>query len=338
VSHPSNILIPYFAHTAFSDNGPGSFSVPRGTAIALITAVVAAFIILVLLFAYIIVRRRNRAARRLAHRQQFAVVPREVSLKYPSFTMTDDAVTKSRHDTVIPVTESHNHSYDGSLYTGDDEGDEDDGSFEFVQRPLLAPTPSIRMPNLGPSFHVDFPSLPSSKPNSRKSSKRSTLRAEQTEEQQQPINRDTSDQTNFLHLHDSSGSTDGHSPHEGRRDKHQSRVRFSTPPMLAQLFKHPFAWAGGQGSRSSRRSYQRSMRTSIGDEPTTPMTADSIPFTVGTSVAFEHPESTPPRSLEGTRGERTSDSRDIEEGLATGPTDTNGFIPHSARPWRVVSG
>jgi hypothetical protein len=256
--------------------------------------------------------------------------------------MNDEAVTKSRHDPVILVAESHNHSYEASLYPGDDEGDEgdeDDGSFQFVRRPLLGPTPSIRMPNLGPSFRVDFPSATSNKPNSRRSSKRSTINAEHTEEPQ-PINRDTSDQTNFLHLQDSSGSTDAHSPHdqvEGR-ERHRSRVRFSTPPMLAQLFRHPFAWAGGQATRSNRRSYQRSMRTSIGEEPTTPMTADSIPFTVGTSVAFEHPESTPPRSLEDARGESTSDSRDIEEGLATGATDTNGFIPHSARPWRVVSG
>jgi hypothetical protein len=250
--------------------------------------------------------------------------------------MNYDAATKSRHDSSVLAVESYYHSYDGSLYPGDDEGDEDDGSFQFVQRPLLGPTPSLRMPNLGPTFHVDIPSVSSIKPNSRKSS---TVNAEHAEEQQ-PMNRDTSDQTNFLHLQDSSGSTEGHSRHDHveDRERHRSRVRFSTSPMLVQLFRHPFAWAGGQATRSNRRSYQRSTRTSIGDEPTTPVTADSIPFTVGTSVAFEHPDSTPPPSLEDVREESTSDSRDVEAGLATGATDMDGFIPHSARPWRVVSG
>jgi hypothetical protein len=271
-----------------------------------------------------------------------AVAPREVSPKYPSFIMNDETVTKSRHDPVILMAGSHSYSCDGSLYPGDDEGDSDDGSFQFVQRPFLGSTPSIRMPNLGPSFHVEFPSVSSVGRTSRKSSKRSTLNAEGAQEQ--PINRDTSDQTNFLHLQDSSASTDARSRHghnhvSPERERHRSRVRFSTPPMLVQLFRHPFGWAGGgQATRSNRRSHQRSMRTSIGDEPTTPMTAESIPFTVGTSVAFEHPESTPPRSLEDAREESTSDARYVEEGLTTGATDTDGFIPHSARPWRVVSG
>ncbi|KIM30497.1 hypothetical protein M408DRAFT_21997 [Serendipita vermifera MAFF 305830] len=324
------------------ENGPASFSVPKGTLIALITAVVAAVIIIILIGICILLRRRRIKAARQARLRRLSVVSREYSSKPPSFMMNDEAVTKSRHDPVILVTHSHGHSYDGSLHSREEryfEGDEDeeDGSFQFVRRPLLS-TPSLKIPHLGEGFHVDFPSFSSAHSHSRQSSQDSTVDAEH----QKPNNRDTSDQTNFLHLNESSGSTDAHSYAE----KHRSRVRFSTPPLFAQLFKHPFAAAGGQAkhpfaaaggqtSRANSRTYQRSSRSTLPNEPNTPMTGDSFPFTVGTSVAFEHPRSTPPRSLEEAREESTSEARDVEEGLVTGGTDTDGFIPHSARPWRV---
>ena len=252
--------------------------------------------------------------------------------------MNGAAVTKSRHDPVIVVAGSHGHPYAESAYPADDEGDEDDGSFQFVRRPLLGPTPSIRMPNLGPSFYVDFPGDSVGKPTSRKLSKRSTVEAPAGDGREPQMNRDTSDQTNFLHLQESTASMDlPYRDHDPEAERSRSRVRFSTPVFVTSLFRHPFAWATGQASRSSRRSFQRSMGPSMGDEPTTPMTAESIPFTVGTSVVFEHPESTPPNSSEDAHVS-TSEAQYAMDGPPTGAADTDGFIPHSARPWRIVSG
>lgn len=264
--------------------------------------------VLIITVAYVLLRRRMRERSRI--RRQLAMRPPSG----PSF-MYDQAITKSYNgtDPVVALSESR-HSYGDSEDSLEDEID-DEGPWQFVRRPLLGSTPSLRLPNLGPNFHIDFSKQPSDHSDrlSRKASRHSRAGAEQGHEHPQ---NQTSDQTDFLHLQDTSHSTD-HSKQSSEGERHRGRVRFSTPA-LHQLFKQPII-------RLGRRSYSRSSKNT---EPNSPGYSE---FTFGTDVEFAHPDSTPSQSAEDHRHDESASHAPDISGNQTG-ADHNGFIPLSHRP------
>lgn len=227
----------------------------------------------------------------------------------------DDTFSKSYRGPESVILIANSRTSFGDSDHGEDGLDEEDASYHFVRRPFLGSTPSIRMPNLGPQFQLDFSRRPGDQSDqvARRASKRSRPQVEHGHEQPIDHSQDMpSDTTELVYLQDTSHSTD-HSKHSSEGEKHRSRVRFSTPA-FTQLFKP-------SGTRLGRRSYSRSSRGTA--EPTSPV--ESEPFTVGTSVAFDHPDSTPSNSMDQDRS--MSHAREISQPMAR--TDVHGFIPIS---------
>lgn len=248
-----------------------------------------------------------RARSRL--RNRFVQRPPVPSMAY------EDTLNKSYRGQESVITSRP--SFGDSDQHGEDDLDEEDASYHFVRRPLLGSTPSLRMPHLGPQFQLDFSRQPSDHSDqvARRASKRSRPEVEHGHEQPIDHPQDVpSDTTDLLYLQDRSHSTD-HSKQSSEGDKHRSRVRFSTPA-FTQLFKP-------SGTRLGRRSYSRSSRGTA--EPTSPV--ESEPFTIGTTVVFDHPDSTPSHSMDEDRS--TSHAREVSQTM-TG-TDVHGFIPLSGR-------
>lgn len=306
--------------------------VPKGTVIALITAVSVVLLMLVVATVCAFTRRKLRAKRRARQRFQF-IGP----TKYQPFTRDpslkfDDAVTvKTARSPSMVIIGDPRHSYEPTVQL-DSDGEDDDGSYYFVQRPLLgnSSTPSLDL-TLGSEFHVEFPSgSDASRHPSRASKKPSSHGSRSTRHQRQG----SSEQTNFLHVQGSTHSSDENFKRSGSKSssesgKHQSRIRFSLP---ANMPPPPLRTATSPG-RPMRKSYQRSSRsTGVVGEPVSP--AESLPFTVGTSVAFEHPDSTGrpseesiPFSSEGTFAQHV---RDPSESFSRVYHDSPGLIPASA--------
>jgi hypothetical protein len=273
---------------------------PRGTLIAVATVGFGILTILILTTLYIMIRRRMRARSRLRNR----FVPRPPSTPY------EDTWSKSYRGQESVVLDSR-ASFGDSEEPGEDALDEEDASYHFVRRPLLGSTPSIRMPNLGPQFQLDFSRQPTDQM-ARQASKGSHPEVEHGHEE--PIDHPHDIPSDPTHLQDASHSTD-HSKQSSEGDKHRSRVRFSTPA-FTQLFKPSVV-------RLGRRSYSRSSRGTA--EPTSPV--ESEPLTIGTTVVFDHPDTTPSHSMDEDRN--TSHTREISQ--ANTGTDLHGFIPTSGR-------
>jgi hypothetical protein len=257
---------------------------------------------------------------------------------------------------------SYGESYFPEGEEEDDMGDSDDESYQFVKRPLLK-TPSLQLPDLGPGFNVDFPASrqPSSSSSKRSKSlklksslkkKSKTTNADgrsdghttQSESGHQPnsIRQEgsgSSNQPNFIHFNDTSNSTDDHSRsgHEGARgDRNPSRVRFSTPQNPPQALRQASGRGPRRGSTSPTRVARNAQRASKGTfgEPASP--TDSIPFTGGTSAAFENSDASPRVSEDNNRSsnDETSELLQLAKPQPGLHTDVYGYYPTYPVPWR----
>lgn len=293
----------------FSSSGG---TVPKSTLVAVVAACVSVLAFALLIFGYVYVRRRMKVkakARKLAQRQYSAG-----QASIPT-TLFYDHLAKSLHTVepfVMEVDPRYSYGSFGSYGDSEPSVDEDDASYHFVRRPLIGSTPSLRRPDFGPEFKLDFNKAPSDHM-SRNSSKRSH-KVREAEEPMLPTEPHhergySTDQTDFLHLQDTSGSTDRSKL--GSPERHRGHVRFSTPA----FFKPPSRL--GLGVRSHSRASRET-------DPMSPL--DSEPFT-GTSISFAHPESTPPHSQDGSHDLDTSQIRDHP--YARPVVAHTGFIPQT---------
>ncbi|KAG9056652.1 hypothetical protein FS842_009954 [Serendipita sp. 407] len=321
-------------------------AIPLGTKIALIVAGAVALLVIVFFIVFFFLRR-VRVGRRSRGKAHSTFNPFQFSTYNPSFVMVDTVTTKLPQTPLVVIGDPNvsirsrpsGEQFKGEIerenkYDDGDDDDDDDESYQFVHYPLLASTPSLEIPDLGSEFHVSFPSEKASSRHHSRSSRRSHLVSHRSDHH-------TSEQSDFLHLQDSSHSTDAQSKRskgsvrsEDRSlERQRSRVRFSTPPVPNLLTLRTL-----NRGRSLRLSDPRASRHTfgVGQSPTSP--TESVPFTVGTSVTFEHPESTPPHSEEAMRlsgeGTRSTDNSHYpSEPPSLRDAESEGFIPAANRQW-----